>query len=56
MQRHDLDHVMHVPERPEHLLPMVEVVPLQYFGYHVATLNGFDVDKPRNLSKAVLID
>jgi glucosamine--fructose-6-phosphate aminotransferase (isomerizing) len=50
------DHVMHVPEVPEHLLPMVEVVPLQYFAYHVATLNGFDVDKPRNLSKAVLVD
>jgi glucosamine--fructose-6-phosphate aminotransferase (isomerizing) len=47
------DRVMHVPATPELLLPILEVVPLQLFAYHFATLNGCDVDHPRNLVKAV---
>ena len=47
------DHVMYVPDAPEHLLPILEVVPLQFYAYHVATMNGLDVDKPRNLVKSV---
>lgn len=50
------DHVMYVPPASEHLLPLLEVVPLQYFAYQVANLNGLDVDKPRNLVKAVLAE
>lgn len=50
------DHVLYVPETPELLLPIVEVVPLQFLAYHIATLNGLDVDKPRNLVKAVLVE
>ncbi|MEO8724745.1 MAG: SIS domain-containing protein [Acidobacteriaceae bacterium] len=50
------DHVMSVPEASEHLLPLLEVVPLQYFAYHIAHLNGLDVDKPRSLVKAVLTE
>ena len=34
--------------------PSREVVPLQLFAYHVAVLNGCDVDHPRNLVKAVV--
>jgi glutamine---fructose-6-phosphate transaminase (isomerizing) len=48
------DHTMFVPAASEHLLPLLEVVPLQYFAYHVANLNGLDVDSPRNLVKSVL--
>ena len=38
----------------EYFLPIVEVVPLQLFSYFMALEHGVDVDKPRNLSKAVI--
>jgi glucosamine--fructose-6-phosphate aminotransferase (isomerizing) len=38
----------------EYLLPIEEVVPLQLFSYFMALEHGVDVDKPRNLSKAVI--
>jgi glucosamine--fructose-6-phosphate aminotransferase (isomerizing) len=50
------DHVFHVPSAPELLLPIVEVIPLQLFAYHVATKKGYDVDHPRNLVKAVVTE
>jgi len=37
----------------ESLLPMSEVVPLQLFAYFLAVSHGVDVDRPRNLTKAV---
>jgi glutamine---fructose-6-phosphate transaminase (isomerizing) len=48
------DHVLYVPSAPELLLSILEVVPLQLFAYHMAVLNGCDVDHPRNLVKAVV--
>ncbi len=42
-----------VPAAPEHLLPLLEVVPLQLFAYYVALSRGVDVDRPRNLVKSV---
>ncbi len=42
-----------VPNAPELLLPLLEMIPLQIFAYHVAVLRGLDVDKPRNLVKSV---
>jgi glutamine---fructose-6-phosphate transaminase (isomerizing) len=47
------DRVIPVPAATELLLPILEVVPLQLFAYHFATLNGCDVDHPRNLVKSV---
>lgn len=38
----------------EYLLPISEVVPLQFFAYFMALQRGVDVDRPRNLSKAVI--
>jgi glucosamine--fructose-6-phosphate aminotransferase (isomerizing) len=38
----------------EHLLPIPEVIPLQLFSYAMALERGVDVDRPRNLSKAVI--
>ena len=38
----------------EYLLPISEVVPLQMFAYYMALENGVDVDRPRNLVKAVV--
>ena len=50
------DDVFFVPAAPELLLPIVEVIPLQLFAYHVATKKGYDVDHPRNLVKAVVTE
>jgi glutamine---fructose-6-phosphate transaminase (isomerizing) len=38
----------------EYLLPIAEVIPLQLFAYFMALEHGVEVDKPRNLSKAVI--
>jgi len=38
----------------EHLLPIQEIVPLQLFAYFTALERGVDVDRPRNLRKAVI--
>ena len=38
----------------EYLLPLLEVVPLQLFAYFMAVEHRVDVDRPRNLSKAVV--
>lgn len=38
----------------EYLLPIAEVIPLQLFSYFMALAHGVDVDRPRNLSKAVV--
>jgi glutamine---fructose-6-phosphate transaminase (isomerizing) len=50
------DQVFHVPAAPELLLPILEVIPLQLFAYHVASKKGYDVDHPRNLVKAVVTE
>lgn len=43
-----------IPAASEYLLPVLEVVPLQLFAYFMALEHGVDVDRPRNLSKAVV--
>jgi glutamine---fructose-6-phosphate transaminase (isomerizing) len=50
------DHVFYVPPAPELLLPIIEVIPLQLFAYHIAVKKGYDVDHPRNLVKAVVTE
>jgi glutamine---fructose-6-phosphate transaminase (isomerizing) len=51
------DHVLTLPEPPHELAaPVLAVVPLQLFSYHVATLRGEDVDQPRNLAKTVTVE
>jgi glutamine---fructose-6-phosphate transaminase (isomerizing) len=50
------DHVFYVPAATELLLPILEVIPLQLFAYHVAVNKGYDVDHPRNLVKAVVTE
>ena len=45
-----------VPKASELLLPILEIVPLQLLAYHIAILNNFDVDRPRNLVKSVQQD
>jgi len=50
------DHVFWVPETPWLLSPVVTVIPLQLFAYHIAALKGLDVDQPRNLAKSVTVE
>ncbi len=40
----------------ELLLPLLEVIPLQLLAYNAAIRRGIDVDRPRNLAKAVLVE
>jgi glutamine---fructose-6-phosphate transaminase (isomerizing) len=46
-------HTIPVDRASEALLPISEVVPLQLFAYFMALSHGVDVDRPRNLTKAV---
>jgi len=50
------DHVFWIPETPWLLSPIITVVPLQLFAYHIASLRGLDVDQPRNLAKSVTVE
>ena len=49
------DDVFYIPEAPDYTAPILSVVPLQLFAYHMAVLLGRDVDKPRNLAKSVTV-
>ncbi len=46
-------HTIPIEPAAESLLPISEVVPLQLFAYFMAVSHGVDVDRPRNLTKAV---
>ncbi|HSS97089.1 MAG TPA: isomerizing glutamine--fructose-6-phosphate transaminase, partial [Terriglobales bacterium] len=50
------DHTILLPQAPELLLPILEIVPLQLFAYYVAVKRGLDVDRPRNLVKSVTLE
>jgi glucosamine--fructose-6-phosphate aminotransferase (isomerizing) len=50
------DEMIHVPDVPDYLQPLVTAVPLQLLAYHIALLRGCDVDKPRNLAKSVTVE
>lgn len=50
------DHVIYTPRAPEHLTPILAVVPLQLLSYHVAVARECDVDQPRNLAKSVTVE
>ncbi len=50
------DEVLWVPRTVAHFAPLVDVVPLQLFAYHLARLHGHDVDRPRNLAKTVTVE
>ncbi|MFH1254876.1 MAG: glutamine--fructose-6-phosphate transaminase (isomerizing) [bacterium] len=50
------DDVICIPKTLEMLTPILSAIPLQLFAYHMAVLNGRDVDKPRNLAKSVTVE
>lgn len=45
-----------VPPTEEMFSPLLTALPLQLFAYHIAVLNGRDVDQPRNLAKSVTVE
>jgi glucosamine--fructose-6-phosphate aminotransferase (isomerizing) len=51
-----VNHVMFVPKTNPLLTPILMVIPLQLFAYHVAVIKGTDVDQPRNLAKSVTVE
>ncbi|MCE0482995.1 MAG: glutamine--fructose-6-phosphate transaminase (isomerizing) [Methylacidiphilales bacterium] len=49
------DDIICIPAAPEYVTPILSVIPLQLFAYHMAVILGRDVDKPRNLAKSVTV-
>ncbi len=46
-----------IPDVEEDVLaPMLAIIPLQLFAYHVARARGHDIDQPRNLAKSVTVE
>jgi glucosamine--fructose-6-phosphate aminotransferase (isomerizing) len=50
------DDVIYIPPTVEAVGPILAVVPLQLFAYHIAVARGCDIDKPRNLAKSVTVE
>jgi len=51
-----VEHVIHIPQAPELLPPILEVAPLQLLAYHIAVRRGCGVDQPRNLTKSAIVE
>jgi len=49
-------HVIRTPRHSGLLSPVVHAIPVQLLAYHTALRRGTDVDKPRNLAKAVTVE
>lgn len=49
-------HTIFIPKNLYTLSSILAVVPLQLLAYHIADKLGYDVDKPRNLSKTVTVE
>ena len=47
---------LEIPSTDDYLTPFLMTNPLQLLAYHVASLKGCDIDKPRNLAKAVTVE
>lgn len=50
------EYIFEIPKIPELFTPILTVIPLQLFAYYVARELGCDVDQPRNLAKAVVVE
>jgi glucosamine--fructose-6-phosphate aminotransferase (isomerizing) len=50
------DQVLLVPRTDWILQPILAIVPLQLLAYHIARINGLNVDQPRNLAKTVTVE
>ena len=50
------DHVIYIPAASAPVAPLLSAIPLQLLAYHIATLRGCNVDRPRNLAKSVTVE
>ncbi len=51
------EHVVKIPRTKfDFLNALLAIIPLQLFAYHVARLNGCEIDQPRNLAKSVTVE
>lgn len=50
------EHVIYIPQATGPIMPLLTVIPLQLLAYHIATLRGCNVDRPRNLAKSVTVE
>ena len=50
------EHVIYIPQSSGPITPLLTVLPLQLLAYHIATLRGCNVDRPRNLAKSVTVE
>jgi glutamine---fructose-6-phosphate transaminase (isomerizing) len=50
------DETVFVPRTDWILQPILAVLPLQLLAYHIARINGLNVDQPRNLAKTVTVE
>ena len=50
------DDVFWIPQAGWLVNPILAVIPLQIFAYHIAAMKGLDVDQPRNLAKSVTVE
>ncbi len=50
------DVVLRIPDTEDALAPVLAIIPLQLFAYHVARARGNDIDQPRNLAKSVTVE
>lgn len=50
------NNVIKLPGATDLLMPILAVIPLQLFAYHVSVARGLDPDKPRNLAKSVTVE
>lgn len=48
--------IIYIPKVDEILYPLLCTIPLQLFAYYIADMKECDVDKPRNLAKAVCVE
>jgi glucosamine--fructose-6-phosphate aminotransferase (isomerizing) len=54
--RKHADDILYVPDTLEVFSPLLAIIPLQLFAYHVAVARGCNVDQPRNLAKSVTVE
>jgi len=54
--RANADDVIALPKSDASISPLLGVIPLQMFSYHMSVMRGFDPDFPRNLSKTLTVD
>ena len=47
---------LEIPSTDDYLTPFLMTNPLQLLAYHVASLKGCDIDKPRNLATSVTVE